>query len=577
MKRVLLCLVFCLIVSLGTALGETLSSVPVSDGFYFSRTESGWQLFHSDGSLVMTYAWPDEAFWDASGSPPLTGFDEQGYGIMRGNQNPARYGIIDRAGNIICYADYLEIKPLSEELFCVRGDSGFGYINSSGEVVIPLTLDWADSFSDGLAVAQQDGHFVILNSAGQLLTRPGDLFSVEDFSPDGLARVWLTDPPLCGVINTSGKVVIPFRYNFIGEFVQGIASFRVDTGAGLMDTSGNHLLEPIYDNVTVHESDGTIRTLLNGEERYLTLKDGKPVPIATVDASLDLTQYRPNEGNDRVATLSSAPTLTLSEPLPRLDGATALFPVYSAVVQAVYPDWVRYEEPETAENPVMTFTNTPGAYQRLIDGECDVIFVAAPSESQLADAAAKDVEFQLTPIIHEAFVFFVHRDNPLEAVTVDQIRQIYSGAMTDWADLGVEDLGPVIAYQRNENSGSQTTLQKLMGDTPLMTPPQEVDMDDFSMSAIVNTVAYRNLPNAIGFSFRFFLTEMMGSDVRLLAIDGVSPTIENIQNGSYPLTSTVYAVSRKGDENPNLQALLDWLRSDQGREIIEKSGYTPAP
>jgi len=68
---------------------------------------------------------------------------------------------------------------------------------------------------------------------------------------------------------------------------------------------------------------------------------------------------------------------------------------------------------------------------------------------------------------------------------------------------------------------------------------------------------------------------MMGSDVKLLAVDGVEPTEANIRNGSYPITSTLYAIRLKGNNNPNVVALLDWIQSPQGMELVEKSGYTP--
>jgi phosphate transport system substrate-binding protein len=55
----------------------------------------------------------------------------------------------------------------------------------------------------------------------------------------------------------------------------------------------------------------------------------------------------------------------------------------------------------------------------------------------------------------------------------------------------------------------------------------------------------------------------------------VEPTEANIRNGSYPITSTVYAIRLKGNDNPNVLALLDWIQSPQGTELVEKSGYTP--
>ena len=113
-----------------------------------------------------------------------------------------------------------------------------------------------------------------------------------------------------------------------------------------------------------------------------------------------------------------------------------------------------------------------------------------------------------------------------------------------------------------------------MRDTPLMPADREKTID--GMGDIVERVsAYQNHRNAIGFSFRFYCTALMkGFDVKLLAINGVEPTVENIENGSYPLASSFYAVTRS-DAGENTLALLDWICSEQGQDLIRKTGYTP--
>ena len=96
------------------------------------------------------------------------------------------------------------------------------------------------------------------------------------------------------------------------------------------------------------------------------------------------------------------------------------------------------------------------------------------------------------------------------------------------------------------------------------------------MGGIVQNVSsYKNHRNAIGYSFRFYCTGLMrGFDVKLLAIDGVAPTVENIENGTYPLASCFYAVTR-ADADENTLALLEWITGSQGQELVEKAGYTP--
>jgi phosphate transport system substrate-binding protein len=59
----------------------------------------------------------------------------------------------------------------------------------------------------------------------------------------------------------------------------------------------------------------------------------------------------------------------------------------------------------------------------------------------------------------------------------------------------------------------------------------------------------------------------------MLALNGVYPSAENIQNGTYPVVAPVYAVTWAGNDNPNVQKLLDWILSEEGQYIIEESGY----
>ena len=179
------------------------------------------------------------------------------------------------------------------------------------------------------------------------------------------------------------------------------------------------------------------------------------------------------------------------------------------------------------------------------------------------------------PIGREAFVFFVHPDNPLDSITLDELRGVYSGEITGWKQLGVDRLSSILAFQRSEGSGSQTALERfVMRDTPLMAPPREWILD--GMDGMVEAVSnYRNHRNAIGYSFRFYCTALMKNfNVKLLAVNGVKPTMENIESGTYPLASSFYAVIRD-DADENTLALADWIQGPQGQELIRRTGYTP--
>ncbi|MFO7316999.1 MAG: PstS family phosphate ABC transporter substrate-binding protein [Bacilli bacterium] len=290
--------------------------------------------------------------------------------------------------------------------------------------------------------------------------------------------------------------------------------------------------------------------------------------IPTVSSEVDIFEYMPFEEDSKVVSLDEEASLQLTEPLPVMDGATALYPLYSAIAQATYPK--KTYDPYDSEVMVNT---TPEAYENLINGKVDLIFVNEPSKNQLQRAKAKGVELQLTPIGKEAFVFFVNQKNEVDGLTLQEIKDIYSGKITNWKEVGGKN-EPIRAYQRPEDSGSQTALQSLMGDTPIMDPPRENVAS--GMGEIINEVAqYRNFENAIGYTFRYYSQEMVGNkEIKLLSVDGVPPTKETIRSGEYPITGEFYIVTA-GTDNPNVQKLIDWVLSPQGQKLIEKVGYVP--
>ena len=292
--------------------------------------------------------------------------------------------------------------------------------------------------------------------------------------------------------------------------------------------------------------------------------------ISTVDAEVEVHYYEPFlVGHEsKLSVLDEAATLEFKDNLPRIDGATALYPLYAAFVQAVYPE----KEYIPYDSEVMVNT-TPVAYDNLYSGEVDMIFAAGPSDAQIKVAKSKGLELKLTPIGREAFVFFVNQKNPVENLELQQIQQIYAGNIKNWEEVGGNNEA-IRAFQRPVDSGSQTALERLMGDVPIMDAPEENVPE--GMGGIISEVSkYRNYKNAIGYTFRYYSTEMVGNDeIKLLAINGVEPTKETIRTDEYPIASEFYVITA-GTDNPNVEKFIDWILSPQGQELVEKVGYVP--
>ena len=298
--------------------------------------------------------------------------------------------------------------------------------------------------------------------------------------------------------------------------------------------------------------------------RYFTVERFKQL-----DDQINWFAYAPWSPETKVVVVECAPEFKISKNLPKIDGAYALYPVYSGVVRALY-DREEYEK-----LPWWLLTNGSDiTFRNLLSKEVDLIFSAPPSKKQIADAKAKGMTYEITPFAKEAFVFFVNSKNPLKNLTSEQIRAIYSGEITDWSQIDRRLSGKIKPFQRNEGSGSQTMLQKIMGNTPIMPPVKEDRLG--GMGGIINDVAnYRNYQEAIGFTFRFFSTEMFrNGEIKLLAIDGVEPTVENIRNGTYPFIADCCIITvRPRDEN--IRKIVDFMFSPAGKELIERTGYVP--
>ena len=311
-------------------------------------------------------------------------------------------------------------------------------------------------------------------------------------------------------------------------------------------------------------------------------------------SSTDFTGYHVYDG-DKLVSLDHEPSFVIEniEDMPVLDGAEACYPVYSAIAKAVYKDIDKIEQEVVDSNNkdykdlsdeeikrrydngrIVTFTNTKVGYYRLIDGEVDLFIGAKPSSDQKDYAKSINKSIITIPIGKEAFVFFVEEDNPVDNLTSEQLRKIYSGEINNWKDLGGNNQ-KIVAFQRPEDSGSQVMMRYFMKDVPL----KEADtMERVSaMGGVIKEVKqYHNENGAIGYTFNYFLTGLnQEKGVKILSVDGVYPSVETIKNGTYPLIVDLVCAKIQGNDKENVDKMIDFMLSEDGQYIIEKTGYGP--
>ena len=282
---------------------------------------------------------------------------------------------------------------------------------------------------------------------------------------------------------------------------------------------------------------------------------------------VDVGKYLPFEEESDLARTGSSLKFSTDDDLPVLDGAAALVPVYASVIDNCYPEGcVKYEGGKFsddnyygenfASDSAMKYQNTIRGFNAVVDGSVDLFFTAHPSADQMKQAEDAGVELDIIPVGKEAFVFFVNKNNPVDDLSVDEIRKIYRGQIRNWKDVGGVDK-TINPLTRIKGSGSQTMMDKFMEDDMI---ESRSPLSIFGAS--------------IGYSFRYYLVGMVKADgAKMLSVNGIYPDADNIKNGSYPLTASFYVVKRKDNDNTNVEKLIEWLKSDEGQRMIEASGY----
>ena len=263
--------------------------------------------------------------------------------------------------------------------------------------------------------------------------------------------------------------------------------------------------------------------------------------------------------------------------IPVLDGSTSTY----AITQNIYSAY--YRNYDNHPNFPKAHSKTVASYKRLIDGEVEMIFVPDAGEEVLKYAEEKNVKLKFIPIADEALIFFTGTKNKVDNITTEQLHDIYvNNGITNWKELGGDD-GTLAAYCRNEDSGSHAQMEQfvLAGEeinedisrerTSIMMSSILTEVDDYNQKNEGNYANY-----AMGYSlFYYYLvnSSVLGPlDLKFLSIDGIAPTEETISDGTYPYTTSYYAVIRDGENNPKVDAFAELMQGEFGQLIAAQSG-----
>lgn len=254
--------------------------------------------------------------------------------------------------------------------------------------------------------------------------------------------------------------------------------------------------------------------------------------------------------------------------MPKMDGSTSAIPLEAGFKSEMLG--ISYADARS----IVNHHKTHESFQLLLSGENDLIFTVPISESQQKDAQKAGVKLNLAPVAKESFVFVVNKDNPVDSLTQQQIRDIYSGKITNWKEVGGND-EKIVPYQRNNDSGSQNYMIDFMSGYELMAPPKEYTIG--AMGSLMDAIAiYDNSVQSIGYSVYSYAAQMYenSSDVKFIAVDGVKPSRETMADNTYPLLSNTFIMYTDKASKDTLD-FVKWATSEEGQKCVLENGYVP--
>jgi len=220
----------------------------------------------------------------------------------------------------------------------------------------------------------------------------------------------------------------------------------------------------------------------------------------------------------------------------------------------------------------------------LINNSCEIANCSRKfEEKEIADFAAKHpgTEPKEFMVGYDALSVFVHKDNPLTEISIEELQQLYmnNGKITKWSELGVTNIpgakgNEVVLVSRQNNSGTYHYFREAIVGKKNEMRLGTVDMN--GSKDVVDLIA--KTPNAIGYSGMGYATPAV-KHLKIAKKKGdqaIEPTIATTLDKTYPIARPMFMYTA-GDPVPHIRKYLDWIISDAGQKIVEQTGYVPLP
>jgi phosphate transport system substrate-binding protein len=206
----------------------------------------------------------------------------------------------------------------------------------------------------------------------------------------------------------------------------------------------------------------------------------------------------------------------------------------------------------------------------LIKGVCNIGAASrtmVPAEQE--EARAQGVELNNAVIGSYSVAVIVNAGSPITNLTHDQVRDIFTGKVQNWKEVGAAD-APIHCYIRSPISGTYLGFQELAMDNGNYTTNNLTALTNYV--GIVEAVA--NDPTGIGYA----TIQLAGKPgVKGVSIGDVRPTLAAVKEGKYPYARVLHLYTAKGADAPKALEFIQFVQSAQGQQVVDEMGFVPKP
>lgn len=213
----------------------------------------------------------------------------------------------------------------------------------------------------------------------------------------------------------------------------------------------------------------------------------------------------------------------------------------------------------------------------LLSGSCDVAQSSRTiKEKEIKEAEAKNIHPQEFKVALDGLAVVVHKDNPINSLTIDQLADIFMGKIRNWKDIGGQDL-EIVLLSREVNSGTHIYFKE-----KVLRKGHEKGSEEFfdgallmpSSQAIADEISQN--PNAVGYYGMGYSSPTQ----KFLAISknaespAYLPTIENVMSGKYYISRPLLFYTN-GNPSEFVQKFLDFVLSERGQQVVRQIDFVP--